>query len=337
MGESNTMSNFKVVGLGALNIDHLYQVERIIDDGETIVDESMSSPGGSAANTIYGLAKLDVNAGFIGVIGDDAEGKILTQDFQKVGVDTSQIKLKHRAKTGSVLCLSDKRNSRSLYVMPGANSLLTMDDLDLGYINQAKMFHLSSFVNDRQFKISLDLIDRLDSSVKISFAPGALYTSRGLKALNPVLARTYVLFTNRNEIRQLTGEDFNNGARICLEQGCHIVVVTLGKGAELESIEGTVHRKVTSICYSQENKRGYAIKADNQHTIPEVDTTGAGDAFATGFLYGLLNGKGLEECGHLGDIAARFSIAKVGARQGLPTSTELTQCYQELHNKEFRP
>ena len=335
MGESNTMSNIEVVGLGALNIDHLYQVERIIDDGETIVDESISSPGGSSANTIYGLAKLGVNTGFIGVIGDDAEGKILIQDFQKVGVDTSQIKLKHRAKTGSVLCLSDKRNSRALYVMPGANSLLTMDDLDLGYINQAKMLHLSSFVDDRQFKISLDLIDRLDSSVKVSFAPGALYASRGLKALNPMLARTYVLFTNRNEMRQLTGEDFSNGARICLEQGCHIVVVTLGKGTELALGNGKMHRKVTSVCYSRDNEHGYVIKPDSRHSVPEVDTTGAGDAFATGFLYGLLNGKGLEECGHLGDIAARFSIAKVGARQGLPTSTELAQCYQEFYSKQL--
>ena len=54
------MSNIEVVGLGALNIDHLYRVERILDDGETVVNEAKSFPGGSAANTIYGLAKLGV-------------------------------------------------------------------------------------------------------------------------------------------------------------------------------------------------------------------------------------------------------------------------------------
>lgn len=85
------MSNIEVVGLGALNIDYLYKVERILDDGEAVVDETKLSPGGSAANTIYGLAKLGVNTGFTGVVGDDAEGKMLLEDFQKAGVDISQI------------------------------------------------------------------------------------------------------------------------------------------------------------------------------------------------------------------------------------------------------
>jgi len=132
------MSNIKVVGLGALNMDRLYQVERVLVDGEAVVNEPILSPGGSAANTIYGLAKLGVNTGFAGVIGNDAEGKILVQDFEEVGVDTSQIRVKPHTKTGSVLCLSDSSGKRSPYVLPGANNLLTMEDLDLDYINQVK-------------------------------------------------------------------------------------------------------------------------------------------------------------------------------------------------------
>ena len=62
---------------------------------------------------------------------------------------------------------------------------------------------------------------------------------------------------------------------------------------------------------------------------------GAGDAFTTGFLYGSLKGKGIEECGHLGDIVAQFSITKMGARQGLPTPDELAQRYQQLYNKQL--
>ena len=91
------MSNIEVVGLGALNIDHIYKLEHILDDGEAVVEEAASSPGGSAANTIYGLARLGITTGFTGVIGDDAEGEIMLHDFQKVGVDTSQIRLKHGA------------------------------------------------------------------------------------------------------------------------------------------------------------------------------------------------------------------------------------------------
>ena len=92
------MSNIEVIGLGALNIDNIYRVERILEDGEAVVDEVKSFPGGSAANTIYGLAKLGVNTGFIGATGDDAEGKILLQDFEKAGVDIGQIKVKPKAK-----------------------------------------------------------------------------------------------------------------------------------------------------------------------------------------------------------------------------------------------
>ena len=145
------MRHIEVVGLGALNIDHIYQVERILDDGESVVNEAVSSPGGSAANTIYGLARLGMRTGFTDVVGDDAKGKMLVRDFQKLG----------------------------------------------------------------------------------------------------------------------------------------------------------------------------------------VDTTGAGDAFATGFIYGLLNGKGLEECGRLGNIVVQFSIAKLGAREGLPTSNELAQRHQELYSERL--
>jgi len=329
------VSNIEVVGLGALNIDHIYQVERILDDGEAVVNESKSSPGGSAANTIHGLARLGVNTGFVGVVGDDTEGKILIQDFQKVGVDTSQIKVKPKTKTGSVLCLSDKLGRRSLYVSPEANNLLTIDDLDSTYINQARWLHISSFADDRQFKMLLELINRLDLSTKISLAPGALYAIKGLKALTPLLGRTHVLFINQDEIRQLTGKDIIAGTEACLEQGCHIVAVTLGRGMRLESGEETTRRTATAVGYIRDANNDYIIEPHRQDRVSEVDTTGAGDAFATGFVYGLLKGKGLKECGLLGGIVARLSMTKIGARQGLPTLNQLTQRYRELHDREL--
>jgi len=329
------VSNIQVIGLGALNIDHLYRVERILDDGEAVVKDAISSAGGSAANTIYGLAKLGMSTGFTSVVGDDAEGKILVQDFETIGVDTSQIKVKPGLKTGSVLCLSDRLGRRSLYVLPGANNLLTMDDLDLTYINQARMLHLSSFADDRQFKMLLELIGKLDSSVKVSFAPGALYAAKGLKALAPILDRTYVLFINQNEIRQLTGQDIIAGAESCLKHGCHIIAVTLGKGTKLELGKGTGHRTAMAVGYIRDTENEYTIESTDRDIASEADTTGAGDAFATGFLYGLLKGKGPEECGHLGDMVARFCITKQGARQGFPTLVELAHRYQELYSGQL--
>jgi len=317
------MNTFEVVGLGAMNVDHIYQVERILEDGEAVVLEAKSSPGGSAANTIYGLAKLGMKTGFSGVVGDDDDGKILLQDFQKIGVDISQIRVKRGAKTGSVLCLSDKLGRRSLYVLPGANNQLTIDDLDLTYINEARILHLSSFADDRQFKVILELIDKLGSAVKLSFAPGALYTVKGLKVLAPILKRTYLLFLNQSEIQQLTGEDVIAGTESCLGQGCQIVAVTLGKGSRI--------KKATAVGYIRDSKNEYVIKP--RDIGAGMDTTGAGDAFVAGFIYGLIKGKSLEECGRLGNIVAQFCITKIGAREGLPTINELARHYQELYSQ----
>ncbi len=109
-----------MIGFGALNLDELYRVQSVLVDNETSIKEHKSTPGGSAANTIYGLAKLWVMTGFGGIIGDDAEGKILMHDFQKVGVDTTEIRITAKARTGSVLCLSDQQGRRyqELYSEP---------------------------------------------------------------------------------------------------------------------------------------------------------------------------------------------------------------------------
>ena len=328
------IKKIEVVGLGALNIDHLYRVERILGDGESVVNEALSSPGGSAANTIYGLARLGLATGFCGVVGGDAWGRILIEDFEKVGVDTTQIRVASGVKTGSVLCLSDRQGQRSLYVTPAANSLLVGDDLDSAYINRAKLLHLSSFVSEEQFVVLLKLMDRLSPSTRLSFAPGALYAAKGLDALSPIIAKTHVLFANRDEIEQLSGEDISGGADRCLKLGCTIVAVTLGRGTRVELGQGTGRKTVTATCYLR-SAEGEEVIEPARDTLSRVDTTGAGDAFATGFLYGLLKRKGLRECGCLGDIAARCSISRAGAREGLPTAQELARHYHRLCSQEL--
>jgi ribokinase len=321
------LNNIEVVGLGALNMDHVFRVERILADGEAVMDGALSSPGGSAANTIYGLARLGVPAGFVGAIGDDAEGKLMLQDFEQVGVDVAHIRIKPGTRTGSVLCLSDSLGRRSLYIVPGANDWLAADDIDLDYINQAKVLHISSFAGDRQLLVLQELMGRLDLSVDVSLTPGALFADRGIEALQPILGRARLLFVNRDELRQLTEQDVIPGAETCLGQGCRIVVVTLGKGVVLELAGGT---RVNAVAYIRDAEREYVIEYSSRGFAVEADTTGAGDAFASGFLHGLLNDKGLDECGRLGDITARFAIGAVGARPGLPTSSQLWQRYDEL-------
>jgi ribokinase len=315
-----------VVGLGAMNTDHIYRVEHLTADEETTILELQLCPGGSAANTIHGLAKLGESTGFIGAIGDDTEGKMLMDTFHWFGVDTGRVRLKEETQTGSALCLSDRSGKRAIYVMPGANGLLTLEDIDIDYINHALLFHTSSFVGETQFTMQKEVIKRIKPTVMVSFAPGALYAKRGLKALSPLLGKTFVLFLNEKELKQITGKDIAEGATICLQQGCKIVVVTLGRG--------TSYKGVTAASYILDSSGEYVIKTVNQ-TTTAVDTTGAGDAFAAGFLYGLLNERGPEICGRLGDIVARFCISQPGARDGLPNPDQLAEEYREIYGEEL--
>ena len=314
------MDAVEVIGFGAMNMDHIYRVERILSDGEAVVVDYGPAPGGSAANTIYGLARLGVSAGFIGAVGDDEEGRMLLEDFNRAGVDSNHIRTK-KAKTGQTFCFTDRRGRRAIYVLPGANSMLESDDIDLAHISQARILHLSSFADERQLTIQKELVQRIPPSVKVSLAPGSIYAAKGMETLAPIIRRAHVLFLNRGEVEQLTGEDFRAGAQRCLNEGCQMVAVTLGPGIK----KGTI----TATCYLASNEGEYKIEAKKTGRRPKGDTIGAGDAFAAGFLFGLLRGKGVEECGYLGDLIARLSIAKFGARAGLPSLQELGQLYQE--------
>ena len=311
------MSNIAVIGFGALNMDYLYGVKQTVLDGEVPIDHIKAAPGGSAANTIYGLAKLGVRTGFVGAIGDDEQGETCLKELQDIGVDTTYIRIKKGKKTGLALCISDELGRRAIYVLPGANSLLNSRDIDVNYLSQAEIIHFSSFVDEQQFNIQAELLEKLSGSVKISFAPGMLYAAKGILALSPLLRKSDILFINKDELEKLTGEDFMSGAKKCLKQGCQIIVVTLGKGLTLEP------GKVIT---------GYICAKDHEYKVEtavdfggQPDSTGAGDSFAAGFLFGLVKQRRLDECGRLGDTMAHFAMREIGARAGLPTLPALKE------------
>ena len=204
----------EVVGLGALNIDKVYKVERIAKPGEEvfIYDEHIS-PGGSAANTIYALAKLGIKTGFIGIIGDDYYSNIIIEEFKEAGVDISRIRVV-KGRCGEVLCIVDKSGERCLYVNPGVNNLLTLNEDDLVYINSAKILHMSSFVGEKQLNEKKKLLNNIKAL--ISFAPGHVYVEKGLNEIEDIVAKSYILFLNKSEAEILTGRNYKEAARMLL-------------------------------------------------------------------------------------------------------------------------
>ena len=310
----------QVIGLGAMNMDYFYRVKSLLKDGEAKVEEVQTFPGGSAANTIYGLAKLGISCGFVGAVGGDEVGQRLIEDLKQAGVDTSFIVTKANSKTGSVVALLDNEGHRALYVHQGANGLLNQTDMNFAYLGSAQILHTSAFVGEKQFLWQGDILAGLAPDTKLSFAPGALYSKRGLENLKPILERTFILFLNRQELKELAGADPVTGALRCLQSGCQMVVATMGKGLRRGS-------KTYSCLVSQANKVTWVPIATGVKHV--TDTTGAGDAFAAGFLFGYLMQKPAEECALLGDLTAGFSITRIGARTGLPTRLELANAYQQ--------
>ncbi len=287
-----------VVGLGALNYDVLYAVERIARGGEEVgILEVKKAPGGSAANTIVALARLGATVGFVGIVGTDEESDLILNDFRTEGVAT-RIQ-KKEGYTGAALGFVDAHGERALYIYPGVNDQLSMEDIDTAFVNDTRFLHTSSFVRKEQLDMQCELVKQVQT--QLSFSPGMLCFHYELDDLIPVVERSAVVFLSLDELKALVKEeDYEKGADILLRRGAQIVCVTLGaQGCYVTDSSGAAHE----------------IAA---YPTDVVDTTGAGDSFAAGFLYGLLHEKTIEESGKIGNKVASFCIREYGARKGLP-------------------
>lgn len=294
-----------IVGLGALNFDLLLKVDRLLTkEYECRVEKESCAPGGSAANTIYRLAKLGLRTGFVGAVGNDWEGKTIVASFNSVGVNTAGIKILLEDRTGLAVGIVDRYGRRVLYILPRANNNLSLAHIDMNYLQKVKILHLTSFADQKQLELQKKLLKKIPKT-KISFGPGALYSKMGLKCLLPIIQRSEIIFLNQEELKALTKDkSYVEGAKKLIAHGCKIVSLTLGKKG----------------CYVTSGKESYHVKAVKTKVL---DLTGAGDAFAAGFLYGYVNGKNLMECSKIGNIVAAHCISKFGAREGLPTKNEL--------------
>lgn len=210
-----------------------------------------------------------------------------------------------------MLGLVDPTGERALYISPGANNLLSFEDLDMEYFKSADLIHMTSFVDESQLALQKKVVEGSEKSIELSFAPGSLYVRRGLKALLPIIERSTVLFLNESEAKILTGRDHESASKFLLDMGCKIVVITLNE-------------KGCFVTNGKETERVDAIKTNVR------DTTGAGDAFCAGFLYGLSESMELKYCATLGNYVASRCISEIGARNGLPTKEELESELAEI-------
>ncbi len=302
------MTRFDAVGFGALNVDKLFKVNCVVGpDCEGFVTGFEEACGGSAANTMVGLARLDCRTGFIGKVVDDKEGQLLTRHFQEEGVDAKGIVTVKAGRSGTVMGFIDGKGNRALFVDPGVNDTIMPEEVKKEYAFQTEFLHLASFVGQNSFQTQTKIVESLPKGVKVSFDPGEIYAGKGLKALAPILNRTYVFMPSLRELQMLGGKaDYKENAEFMIGKGVRIVAVKMGNKG----------------CYVTDGKESHRIEA---FKVKVVDTTGAGDAFCAGFLYGLLKKKNLAECGKIGNFVASRCVMKMGARTGLPKLEDLVE------------
>lgn len=261
--------------------------------------------GGDAINESTIITRLGHKVGLVSMVGKDAVGNYIIEHCQKEGIDSTGVLQKEGIDTSINVGLVTADGERT-FVTNRNGSLwkMTIDDVDFSLIPHAKVLSLASFFNNPLLdNNSLVKLFKLAKSVGMIITADMIKPRLGETFDDFAEALSYVdyFFPNCDEARMMTGEDeIEKVAEKILSYGVKTVIIKIGKkGAYIRNQEG-------------QEMIVPAVKG-----ITAVDTIGAGDNFASGFISGILEGKSLKECGEYGNVAASIAIQSVGATSGL--------------------
>ncbi len=299
------MSARRVVCLGVHIVDVLARpiVAPPIAGGRHVVDGVRITAAGTAAGTSVDLAKLGVEAVVLGAIGDDDLGGLLVQLLSCHGVDTARLVRKPGLATSvSILLIGDDGERHTVLRLPGANSELSLEDVDFDAIAGADLLHVGGvdvlgdfgggpLVEVLAFARSHGVVTSVDVLGSCS--------ERTAERLAPAFRYAQYFMPNAEQLSGITGRSDPVEAAAALRRlGVGCVVATLGtEGSLISSDRGTVR-----------------IPAFD---VPVVDTTGCGDAYAAGFIVGVLSGWTEESAGWLGTSAAALVAQGLGSDAGI--------------------
>ena len=288
--------NAEVIGFGALNVDKLYSVENIAGkDEESFIKKETSTPGGSAANTVIGLARLGCSTSIIGKIAEDDDGDLIEYNLAINGVYSNNLIYSETGSTGKCLGFVDEDGERCLYIDSGVNDEIQIGEINPLNIMRCKIMHYTSFVGD-SFKTQIELLESLNRETVLSFDPGMLYAKKGFDELRPILERTDILLINEAELRLLC----NNNETPLKELAIGLLDFGIGNVVIKQGSKGVFAMNNSEECFVE------SFECD------VVDTTGAGDSFNSGFLYSYLQGFDLEKSCKIGNWVASKAIEGFG-------------------------
>lgn len=307
----------KILGIGSTLVDILSQVpnEEVLNElnlpkgsmtyvnindavsiGERLAQQygSQRAAGDSAANTMSGLARLGAKAGFLTMMGNDEMGQFFTNEMTRTGVE--MLALKSDTPTGRVIAMVTPDGERTFATCLGASIELSPDNIKPELFDNWDIFYIEGYLVANPDMLRKAISTAKDKGLKIAIDLASYNVVEESRDFLLELVNNYVdiVFANEQEALALTGMEPENALHYIAER-CEIAVVKIGaKGA-------------------------YIQRGDEIVTIPPmkadvVDTTGAGDMWAAGFLAGLVKGENLQKCGMMGAIVAKNIIEVMGAK-----------------------
>ena len=307
----------KILGIGSTLVDILSQVpnEEVLNElnlpkgsmtyvnindavsiGERLAQQygSQRAAGDSAANTMSGLARLGAKSGFLTMMGNDEMGQFFTDEMTRTGVE--MLALKSDTPTGRVIAMVTPDGERTFATCLGASIELSPDNIKPELFDNWDIFYIEGYLVANPDMLRKAISTAKDKGLKIAIDLASYNVVEESRDFLLELVNNYVdiVFANEQEALALTGMEPEKALHYIAER-CEIAVVKIGaKGA-------------------------YIQRGDEIVTIPPmkadvVDTTGAGDMWAAGFLAGLVKGENLQKCGMMGAIVAKNIIEVMGAK-----------------------
>jgi len=265
------------------------------------MQQAVEASGGSAANTIAGLASFGGKGAFMGKVADDQLGRVFAHDMRAIGAQFDNKPLVGGPATAVSMINVTPDAQRTMCTFLGASVEFTDADVDTATVEAAKIVYLEGYLFDADaarlaFAKAAALAHGAGRKIALTLSDSFVVERHrgGLKGF--IETQVDLLFANEAELLALYETDDFDAAIAQLQGHCDLAAVTRSeKGSTIVSKDGLIH-----------------IDAEPVEKV--VDTTGAGDQYAAGFLYGLSQGRSLADCGRLASIAAAEVISHYGPR-----------------------
>lgn len=298
-----------IIVVGSANQDYIVRVATPPAPGETVLAKSLlKQPGGKGANQAVAAARLRGNVSFIACVGDDADGAALLRALRSEGVDTSNVEIMNRARTGLALVAVYDSGENSITVVPGSNFALTAERVQLTVDRLARETEGALVVV--QGELLTEIIETAIHSAEAAGGRAILNLAPYQPLPEKTLALCDPLVVNEAEASSMVGwtvHDAETAKRAAeeLRRAVRSVVITIGaEGAFWADADSSGHVQIPF--------------------VPEVvDTTGAGDSFVGALSVLLANGAPLGRAVQVGVRAGTYAVGSPGAQSSYPTLADL--------------